>query len=149
MLLHRPRFSIMALFAKRLPITLVPKQNLISPVRSDMINNGCRSQFSGPFTLYTKRMLCQKPLTRLLPLAAITTFNSIRSIAHMKFGMLFAVLIVRQSRTTGMLTRGIRTFRHRSPPWGHTKSHRGVLLDGSLYSILVTLSYQIEPHDKQ
>ena len=113
MLLHRPRFPIMALFAKRLPITLVPKQNLISPVRSDMINNGCRSQFSGPFTLYTKRMLCQKPLTRLLPLAAIATLKGVFPIAHMKFGMLFAVLIVRQSRTTRMLAWDVRSFRHR------------------------------------
>ena len=111
-LLHTSGFSIMALFAKRLPITLVPKQNLVSPVRSDMINNGCRSQFSDPFALYTKGVLFQKSLTYLLPPTVITTFKGVLSIVNMKFGMLFAVLIIRQSRTTRMLAWFLRSFRH-------------------------------------
>ena len=112
MLFNRPRFSIMALFAKRLPITLVPKQNLISPVRSDMINNSCRSQFIDPFALYTKGVLCQKPLTRILPPTVITTFKGVLSIVNMQFCMKFAITTTRQSRAPRMLARSLRFFRH-------------------------------------
>ena len=85
----------MALFAKRLPILLVPEQHLISSVRLDMIHNRCLSQLFSSFTLRAKRILCQELLSRLLPLAAVAALVSIRSIANILVGMLITIMIVR------------------------------------------------------
>lgn len=112
MLIHRPGFPVVALFAQRLPVALIPKQRRIAPVRLDMIHNRWRRQFSWPLTLCAKRILYQESLSRLLPLTAIATLKGVRSIANMEFGMLVAVTIVRQSRATGMLARFLRSFRH-------------------------------------
>lgn len=43
---QRPSLPIVTLFAKRLPVSLVPEQSLVSPVRLDMIDHSCRRQFS-------------------------------------------------------------------------------------------------------
>lgn len=112
MLIHRPGFPVVALFAQRLPVILVPEQYLVSSVRLDMIHNGCRGQFSGPFALRAKRMLCQEPLSRLLPLTTIATFKGAGSITNMQVSMLIAVTIVRQSWASRMLTRFLWSFRH-------------------------------------
>ena len=45
-LIHRPSLPIMAFFAKRLPVLLVPEQRLISSVWLNMIDHGCQRQFS-------------------------------------------------------------------------------------------------------
>lgn len=112
MLIHRSGFPVVALFAKRLPVMLVPEQRLVSPMRLDMIHNRCRFQFSGPFALRTKGMLHQELLPRFLPAAAVAALKGVGSIANMQFGMLIAVTIVRQSRASRMLTRFLGSFRH-------------------------------------
>ena len=112
MLIHRPGFLVVTLFAQRLPVILVPEQNLISSVRLDMIHNGCRCQFPSPSALRAKRMLYQESLSRLLPLTAIATFKGVRSIANMQVSMLVAVTIIRQSRATWMLARSLRFRGH-------------------------------------
>ena len=112
MLIHRPGFPVVALLAKRLPVTLVPEQYFVSPMRLDMIHNRCRRQFSCPLALCAKRMLHQELLPRFLPAAAVAALKGVGSIANMQFGMLIAVTIVSQSRTTGMLARFLRPFGH-------------------------------------
>jgi len=112
MLIHRPSFPVVAPFAKRLPVILVPEQYFVSPVRLDMIHNRCRGQFSYPLTLYAKRTLCQELLSCLLPLAAIASLNGTSPVTDVQFSMLVAITIVRQSRATGMLTWFLRSIRH-------------------------------------
>ncbi len=48
------RFLVMVLFAERLPVTLVPEQLLITPVRYDMIYDRCRDCFILLQALHTK-----------------------------------------------------------------------------------------------
>ena len=50
-------FLIMALFAERFPVRLIPEQPLVSPVRNDMIHNGRRDYFPLCLTESTEWML--------------------------------------------------------------------------------------------
>ena len=112
MLIHRPGFPVVALFAERLPVLLIPEQHRTSPVRLDMIHNRCRRQFSCSLTLCAKRMPCQELLPRLLPTTTVATLKGTSPVTGVQLGMLVAVTIVRQSRATGMLARFLRSFRH-------------------------------------
>lgn len=112
MLIQCSRFTIVALFTKRLPVILVPEQNFISSVRLGMIHNRCRRQFSCPLTHYAKRLLCQELLSCLLPTITVATLNGTSSVTDVQFGMLAAVTIVRQLRATGMFAWFLRSFRH-------------------------------------
>lgn len=112
MLIQYTSFPVMALLAKRLPVGLIPEQNLVSPVRLDMIHNRCRRQFSCLLTLYAKRILYQELLPCLLPPAAVATLKCVYSITNVQFGMLIAVTIIRQLRAARMLAWFLRSFRH-------------------------------------
>lgn len=112
MLIHRPGFPVVAFFAKRLPVVLIPKQRRISPVRLNMIHNRCRRQFSRLLTLCAKRMPCQEPLSRPLPTTAVAALDGTSPVTGVQFGMLVAVTIIRQSRAAGMLAWDVRSFRH-------------------------------------
>ena len=81
-------------------------------MRFNVVHYSCRSQFSDLFALYTKGMLCQKPLTILLPPTAITTFKGALSIVNMQFGMKFTISTTCQSRAPRVLARFLGTFRH-------------------------------------
>jgi len=112
MLIHRPGFPVVALFAQRLPVLLIPEQDRISTVRLDMIHNRCRRQFPRLLTLCAKRMPCQEPLSRPLPTTAVAALDGTSPVTGVQFGMLVAVTIVRQSRATGMLAWPLRFCRH-------------------------------------
>jgi len=103
MMIHRPGFPVVALFAKRLPVLFIPEQHRISPVRLSMIHNRCRGQFSYPLTLYAKRMLCQELLSCLLPRTAVAALKGTSPVSGVQFGMKLTITLVRQSRATGML----------------------------------------------
>ncbi len=94
-LVLRPRFAVVALFAKRLPVGFIPEQNHIFPVRLDMVDNGCRCQFSTALALRAKRMLCQELFSRFLPPAAIAALLSAFPVMGMQLGMKFTIAIIR------------------------------------------------------
>ena len=51
---------IMAVLAKGLPISFVPKQLHISAMRYDMVNNDCGRQLAGRSALHTERILFEE-----------------------------------------------------------------------------------------
>jgi len=51
---------VMAVFAKRLPVALIPEKNGISSMRDDVIDNGCRRQLPVFSALDAKRIFSQK-----------------------------------------------------------------------------------------
>lgn len=104
----------MALFAKRLPVTFAPKQHLISSVRIDVIHNSCRCQFSILFAIYAKGILCQKPLTRLLPPTAVAALMRTVPAIGMQLKVKFAIIIGCQMWAPRMLARVFRFSRHNS-----------------------------------
>ena len=128
MLIQQSRFPVVALFAKRLPIALIPKQRCISPVWFAVIHNRCRHQPPCPCTLRTKRMLCQESLSRRLPTVAVSTLVSTGSIISMLLSVKITIKIVRQSRATRMLARFLWFCRHEQFPPLHKKSPRSLLL---------------------
>ena len=99
---QRPSLPIVTLFAKRLPVILVPEQRLISTVRLDMIDHGCRRQFSRPFTLDAKRVVCQESLPRPLPAMVVASFKRAAPVAGVKRSVKLAILTAGQTRTAGM-----------------------------------------------
>ena len=112
MLIHCPGFPVVALLAKRLPVTLVPEERPIATVGLDMIHNRCRHKFSCPLTLYAKRMLCQELLSCLLPTTAVAALKGTSPVTNVQFGMKLAVTIVCQSRAARMLAWPLRFCRH-------------------------------------
>lgn len=116
----------MALFAQRLPVALIPKQRYITLVRLDMIHNRRRLNFSCSLTLCAKRMLCQKLLSCLLPMTAITALKGVLSVANMQFCMLVAVAIVRQTRASRMLAWFLRSFRHNRLLLSHVQMRKSI-----------------------
>ena len=62
----------MAFFAKWLPVGLIPEQPLISPVRNDMIHNGCRDDLSLRLTECAQWMLLQEDGPCFLPAAIVS-----------------------------------------------------------------------------
>jgi hypothetical protein len=63
----------MALLAKRLPVTLIPKQPLVTSVRNDVIHHGRWNHL--PFLLAedTQRMLLQEKSAGFTPAGIIST----------------------------------------------------------------------------
>lgn len=103
MLIPCPRLPIVTMLAKRLPVILVPEQHRISPVWLDMVDHRCWRQFSGPFTLDAKRVVCQELLARHLPAMVVAAFKRASSFASMQRSMKLAILTVSQTRTAVML----------------------------------------------
>ena len=63
----------MALFAERLPVALVPKQHLVSPVRPDVIDHGCRGAAPGAVGVRDQE---RRPL--FLPVSRVAAFAGAR-----------------------------------------------------------------------
>lgn len=66
-------FLIMAPFAKRLPIALIPKEFRVSPVRDDVVHNSCRGCDAFLQTLRAERVELQELLTLPAPTAVVPT----------------------------------------------------------------------------
>ena len=63
----------MTRLAKRLPVTLVPEQLLVSSVGSDVIHHRSFGEFPLSLTLHTQWMATKELLTSLLPSATVPT----------------------------------------------------------------------------
>lgn len=70
---------IMAPFAERLPILLIPEQHLITPVRYDMVYHRSRGGFSILQTLMAQRMPLQKQYPGFPPLGIIAPRGCVAS----------------------------------------------------------------------
>ncbi|KJR48420.1 hypothetical protein UF75_1218 [Desulfosporosinus sp. I2] len=108
--------NVMTAFAKSLPVTLVPKKHHISFMGFNMIHYFRRCQFPFTFTRHTKRVLFQKPFTRLAPAAAIAstccgTTSAIVFLCHLLL-MLVTITIRRKFGTTRVGTWTTRFHGH-------------------------------------
>ena len=131
MLIPRPRFPIVALFAKRLPVILVPKQHLVSPVRPDVIDHGCQGNYSCTFALDAKMVICQELLPCHLPAMAVAAFKCAGPITGVKLGMKLAILVASQTRAAEMLARFLGLHWHvRQPPLRKEKTLKAFVLQG-------------------
>jgi len=82
----------MAVLAKGLPILFVPEKNGISPVRNNVIDNGCRRQPSIRTAFCTERILFKEKRPGRTPLAVVATLGRVSSEPiSAEFGMLLAV----------------------------------------------------------
>mgnify|MGYP006912889489 CR=1 FL=1 len=66
----------MAVLAQGLPVTFVPEEILVSPVRKDMINNCGRHEFAIALALYAQGISFQVSLPGRPPSGVITTIRS-------------------------------------------------------------------------
>ena len=83
---------VMAVFAKRLPVALIPEKYGISPVRNNVIDNGCRRQPSIRTAFCTERILFKEKRPGRTPLAVVATLGRVSSEPiSAEFGMLLAV----------------------------------------------------------
>ena len=69
------RLGVVMRFAQWLPVGAIPEQTLISLVRHDVIDDGCRPGSATSCTLGTQRMLGEETCASLLPPCAITTLS--------------------------------------------------------------------------
>ena len=83
---------IMAVLAKGLPISFVPKQLHISAMRYDMVNNDCGRQLAGRSALHTERILFEEQRPGRAPFAVITSLGSI--LTGIQLAMCFAVYAI-------------------------------------------------------
>ena len=135
MLIPCSRLAIVTFLTKRLPVLLVPKQRLVSPVRPDVIDHGCRSYCSRPFTLGAKRGVCQESLSRPLPAMVVASFKRAAPVAGVKRSMKLAILTAGQIRAAGMLARMIGLHWHKSqPPLLEEKPSKSLLQGFSAFS---------------
>ena len=129
-LIFESRLTIVTMLAKRLPVSLVPEQSLVSPVRLDMIDHGCSNQFSCSFTIGAKRVTCQEPLPCNLPAMAVAAFKCAGPITSMNRGVKLAIWTACQTWTAGILARTLWLHRHvRQPPLRKEKLSK-LLLQG-------------------
>ena len=96
---------VMVVLAKRLPVTLIPKQNRIIPMRFDVVNHSRFHKPSLPLTLNAKRMAFKKPFSCLPPLTVIPSHCWIPTFLPMQRSVFFTIHSVHQLWTAGMLTR--------------------------------------------
>ena len=96
---------VMVVLAKRLPVTLIPKQNRITPMRFDVVNHSRFHKPSLPLTLNAKRMAFKKPFSCLPPLTVIPSHCWIPTFLPMQRSVFFTIHSVHQLWTAGMLTR--------------------------------------------
>ena len=82
----------MAVFAKRLPVAPIPKQNGIAAVRDDMVNNCGGRQLADLFALHAERILFEEHRPGGAPSAVITAFRGVAAHAiSTVFSVIFAV----------------------------------------------------------
>ena len=101
--------------AKALPVLLVPEQDGITTVRSDMIDHGCCHCMTFLYALNTQRMCLQISYPCLLPLPVVTTLAAARPVTTVQCFMLLAVQSICQLRTSGVSARLL--WFHRHPPF--------------------------------
>ena len=75
MLIHRPGFPVVALFAQRLPVALVPEQLPVAPVRYDVIYNLRLGKPAFALALLAKRIGFQVSLACFAPVMIITALR--------------------------------------------------------------------------
>ena len=127
-LIFESRLTIVTMLAKRLPVSLVPEQSLVSPVRLDMIDHGCSNQFSCSFTIGAKRVVCQESLPLHLPAMVVAAFKRASSFASMQGSVKLAILTACQTWTAGMFARTLGLHRHvRQPPLRKEKPSKSQL----------------------
>ena len=78
-----PSLLIMTWFTKRLPVTLVPEQLLITTVRNNVVYNSCLGNLPDLLTLNAKRVTMQELLPSLLPPGGVPTLAGALSITYM------------------------------------------------------------------
>jgi len=66
----------MAVLAQGLPVTLIPEEILVSPVREDMVNNSCGLELAVSLTLDAQGILPQVSFPGCPPSGVITTVGS-------------------------------------------------------------------------
>ena len=82
----------MAVFAKRLPVAPIPKQNGIAAVRDDMVNNCGGRQLADFSALHAERIRFEEHRPGGAPSAVITTFRGVAAHAICAvFSVIFAV----------------------------------------------------------
>ena len=101
--------------AQALPVLLIPEQDGITTMRSDMIDNGCGHCPAFLHTLNTQGMCLQVSCPCLLPLPVVTTLTAARPVTTVKCFMLLAVQSICQLRTSGVSARLL--WFHRHPPF--------------------------------
>ena len=62
---------IMASLAEWFPVRLIPEQALVTPVRNDVIHNGCRDNLALRLAEGAQRMLLQEESAGLTPAAVV------------------------------------------------------------------------------
>ena len=71
------RFDIMAVFAQRLPVVLVPEQLWVAAMRENVVNHGRGGQFTTFFALDAQRVKLKIPLPSCTPLGVISARSGI------------------------------------------------------------------------
>ena len=107
----RPCLAVMAGLAKSLPVTFIPHQVRITTVRNDMVDHGRCREPPLCFAPHTQRMPAEVRLAQSLPLAAVATLGSRRSV-WMQCLVLFTVAAVGKVRTAWVTARAFTLPRH-------------------------------------
>ena len=105
----------MASLAERLPVRLIPEQPLVTPVRNDVIHNGCRDDLALRKAEGAQRMLLQEKSAGLTPATVVST--GIRTAAQPVAAPLHMILtehltLLAEARTSGITARPFRFIRH-------------------------------------
>ena len=114
----------MASLAERLPVRLIPEQPLVTPVRNDVIHNGCRDDLALRLAECTQRMLLQEESAGLTPAAVVPT--GIRAAAQpvaAPFHMILTehLTLLAEARTSGIAAGSSWFFGHAAPPSDNQK----------------------------
>lgn len=103
----------MARLTQRLPVSLIPEQLLIAPMRDDVVDHGRRGDLPAPQTFRAQRMLAQVAVTGHAPFTAVTPAMGIFSCVQA--AMFFAVHPIRQVRAAGMAAGALGFSGHNAP----------------------------------
>ena len=107
----RPCLVVMARLAKSLPVAFIPHQMRITTVGNNMVDHGRHREPSLCFAPHTQRMPAEVCLADTLPLAAVATLGSRRSVGVKRL-VLLAVLVLGQIRTAWVTARAFTLPRH-------------------------------------